>query len=46
MLNIIWMTGLNCNVVGAPRYGLEGVVIGCISEKEALLAQEKLIIFD
>ena len=35
-----------CCVTGAPRYGLEGEVIGSISEKEALFVQEKLAIFN
>ncbi|WP_394230766.1 ProQ/FINO family protein [Shewanella colwelliana] len=35
-----------CSITGAPRYGLEGEVIGSISEKEALLAQEKLAFFN
>lgn len=35
-----------CSVTGTPRYGLEGEALGSISEKEALLAQEKLAIFN
>lgn len=35
-----------CSITGTPRYGLEGEVIGSVSEKEALLAKEKLVIFN